>query len=181
MPKVRFIRSGGNDLDAITFERLEKEFNAPVPEIYGMTETAPGIFCNKIISSRRLGYYRIPVCGSENLDCEPRCPKDEVGLVGEICLRGRNIMSGYINNPAANREAFVDGLFRVGDFGIIHEDGYLQLTGRIKDIINKGGEKTSPSKVENIVQSHELVQRAVRFKVLYEICGEDIGKRLTVF
>jgi oxalate---CoA ligase len=177
MPKVRFIRSGGSDLDAITFERLEKEFDAPVLEIYGMTETAPGIFCNKFNSSRRLGYYPIPDSVEVRiLAGNLLAQKDEVGIVGEICVWGRSIMSGYINNPAANRDAFVDGFFRTGDLGAIHEGGYLQLTGRIKDIINKGGEKISPSEIENIVQSHELVRQAVCFKVPDDIYGEDIGK-----
>lgn len=177
LPTIRFIRSGGSDLDPDTFERLEKEFQAPVLEIYGMTETAPGIFCNSFGYARRLGHYPIPdAVEVKILSGYPAVLKSEVGLVGEVCVRGRNVMSGYVNNPRANQEAFVDGFFRTGDLGAIREGGILQLTGRIKDIINKGGEKISPSEVENVALSHDSVQEAVCFKIPDEIYGEEIGK-----
>lgn len=183
MPIIRFIRSGGSELDPITFERLEREFEAPVLEIYGMTETAPGIFCNKFGSPRRLGHYPIPdSVETRVLSGNAFVQKDDGGLLGgmkgEICVRGKNIMSGYLDNPTANKDSFVDGFFRTGDVGTIHEDGYLQLTGRIKDIINKGGEKISPLEVENIINAHESVRQAVCFKIPDDIYGEDIGKFL---
>jgi acyl-CoA synthetase (AMP-forming)/AMP-acid ligase II len=136
------------------------------------------MFCNKVDSSRRLGHYPIPESVEVKiLAGNLAVPKDEVGLVGEICLRGRNVMSGYINNHAANREVFVDGFFRTGYLGVTPEGGYLQLTGRIKDILNKGGKNISPLEVENTGQSHELLRQVVCFKVLEESYSEDIGTR----
>jgi acyl-CoA synthetase (AMP-forming)/AMP-acid ligase II len=181
MPAIRFMRSGGSDLDLVTFERLEKEFQAPVLEIYGMTETAPGIFCNTFGYDRRLGHYPIPdTVEVKILSGEPAELKSEVGLVGEICVRGRNVMSGYVNNPVANKSAFVDGFFRTGDLGAIREGNFLQLTGRIKDVINKGGEKISPSEVENVALAHDSVREAVCFKIPDDIYGEEIGKFIII-
>ena len=98
------------------------------------------MFCNKVGSSRRLGHYPIPQSVEVKiLAGNLAVPKDEVGLVGEICLRGRNVMSGYINNHAANREAFVDGFFRTGYLGVIPEGRYLQFPVELNTSSTKDG------------------------------------------
>jgi oxalate---CoA ligase len=181
MPALRFIRSGGSELSGETFRGLEEDLKAPVLEIYGLTETAPGIFCNKLESLRRPAYFPIPravevkiLISSNTSGALPMLEK-AVGVVGEICVRGENVMSGYVDNPDANEQGFIDGFFRTGDLGVIHEDNYLQLTGRIKEMINKGGEKISPSEIESIVLTHEAIREVACFKVQDDMYGEDIG------
>jgi acyl-CoA synthetase (AMP-forming)/AMP-acid ligase II len=181
MPAIRFVRSGGSELSVETFRRLEEDLKAPVLEIYGLTETAPGIFCNKLGSLRRPAFFPIPsaieVKILVSLNASEPLPilENAAEVEGEICIRGKNVMSGYVNNPAANNESFIDGFFRTGDLGVLHKDGYLQLTGRIKEVINKGGEKVSPSEIENIVLAHEAIREVACFKVQDEMYGEDIG------
>ncbi|PIG82636.1 hypothetical protein AARAC_012060 [Aspergillus arachidicola] len=149
MPALRFIRSGGSSLAPVTLQRLEEELATPVLEIYGMTETAPGIF--------------YPVM------------TDQIGVVGEICVRGPSIMHGYVDNPEANEGSFVDGFFRTGDLGMLDENHTIRLTGRIKEIINKGGEKIDPTEVEQIFHAHEAIREVVCFRIKDEAYGEEIG------
>ena len=99
-----------------------------------------------------------------------------VGKEGEICIRGENVTVGYLNNETANRESFTkDGFFRTGDHGKMDEGGYLYITGRIKELVNKGGEKISPIEIDNVVAQHPAVNEAVSFAIDDEIYGQDIG------
>ena len=105
---------------------------------------------------------------------------DDAGVVmpsggpGEVVIRGPNVMGGYRDNEAANAEAFVDGWFRTGDQGIIGDDGYLRLTGRLKELINRGGEKISPLEVDAVLSAHPAVAEAVSFGVPDAKYGEEI-------
>ncbi|RDH16077.1 peroxisomal-coenzyme A synthetase [Aspergillus niger ATCC 13496] len=185
MPKLRFIRSGGSDLSPELYQRLH-ELGTQVIEVYGMTETAPAIFCNRLDSSmRRLAHYPIastvevmilPSEGRAGNHPDAGRLTNEPGIVGEICVRGKSIMTGYLDNPKANEQAFLfGGFFRTGDLGVVKEHGYLQLTGRIKEIINKGGEKISPSEIEHVASSFEGVRESVCFRIPDEIYGEEVG------
>jgi uncharacterized membrane protein YdcZ (DUF606 family) len=98
-----------------------------------------------------------------------------VGEKGEIAVRGANIHDGYLNNPAANAATFTDGWFRTGDQGLIDGDGDLKITGRLKEIINRGGEKISPLEVDNVLLDHPLVAQAVTFAVPHAMLGEEVG------
>ncbi|KAG4217161.1 hypothetical protein PC116_g34358, partial [Phytophthora cactorum] len=103
---------------------------------------------------------------------------DEVpqGTEGEICIRGENVTKGYLNNPTANASAFTKGgFFRTGDQGKKDEDGYIIITGRIKELINKGGEKISPIELDNVLTRHPSVSEAVSFAIPDELYGQDIG------
>lgn len=199
---LRFLRSGGSDMAPDLYTKLQ-QLGPPILEVYGMTETAPAIFCNHLEPGmgvyRRLGYYPIseavevmilPVSqeddqaqGKESTTVSP-ISEDPIprltklpGMSGEICVRGKSVMAGYVNNPEANKKAFLsNGFFRTGDLGILHPDGYLQLVGRLKEIINKGGEKVSPSEIEHLVLSHEAVKEAACFRIADEMYGEEIGK-----
>ncbi|EWG36201.1 hypothetical protein FVEG_00321 [Fusarium verticillioides 7600] len=180
-----------------------KLLGVPLLEVYGMTETAPAIFCNPFpvtetstAIKRHPGQYPIPdavdvmilpperapglepngdLDGIENTEPVARLTK-ELGVKGEICLRGKNIMAGYTNNPAANREAFLpNGFFRTGDLGVIKPRQYLALIGRVKEIINKGGEKISPAEIEHVARLHDQVNDAACFRISDEIYGEVIG------
>lgn len=199
---LRFIRSGGSDMSPYLFNKLQK-LGVPLLEVYGMTETAPAIFCNpfpltdtSISIQRQPGQYPIPdavdvmILPPERASSsEPNGEPDEhkykdpvsrltkeLGVQGEICLRGKNIMAGYTDNPAANAEAFLpNGFFRTGDLGVILPHQYLALIGRVKEIINKGGEKISPAEIEHVARLHDEVKGAACFRIKDEIYGEIIG------
>jgi len=97
------------------------------------------------------------------------------GSTGEIVIRGANVTSGYENNPKANAEAFTNGWFRTGDQGVMNAQGYLSITGRLKEIINRGGEKISPREVDEVLLDHPAVARVVTFAVPHEKLGEDVA------
>jgi acyl-CoA synthetase (AMP-forming)/AMP-acid ligase II len=97
------------------------------------------------------------------------------GEIGEVVIRGPNVTAGYENNPKANAEAFTDGWFRTGDQGTLDEDGYLRLTGRLKEIINRGGEKISPREVDEVLMDHPAVAQAVTFALPHDKLGEDVA------
>ena len=100
----------------------------------------------------------------------------KTGAEGEICIRGENVTKGYINNPSANESSFTkDGFFRTGDQGKLDEDGYVYITGRIKELINKGGEKISPIELDNVITRHEAVSEAVSFAIPDEMYGQEVA------
>jgi acyl-CoA synthetase (AMP-forming)/AMP-acid ligase II len=153
---------------------LESRFGAPVLEAYGMTEAAHQVATNPLPP-----LVRKP--GSVGLSTEISII-DEKGqqhlganTPGEVVVRGPNVMRGYRNNPEANAAAFVDGWFRTGDIGAIDNDGYLALTGRIKDLINRGGEKISPAEVEAVLLEHPAVAEAAVFGVPDPKYGEEVS------
>jgi oxalate---CoA ligase len=95
--------------------------------------------------------------------------------IGEVVIRGENVTLGYENNPKANTEAFTNGWFRTGDQGVMNAEGYLTLTGRLKEIINRGGEKISPREVDDIIMDHPAVQQVITFAVPHDKLGEDVA------
>jgi len=98
----------------------------------------------------------------------------EAGNQGEVVVRGETVMHGYSRNPEATKQAFTDGWFRTGDLGILDRDGYLRLTGRIKELINRGGEKISPTAVDAVLLGHPAIAMAASFAVPDPIYGEEI-------
>ncbi|KAL7940803.1 CoA synthetase [Trichoderma barbatum] len=189
--KLRFLRCGGGEIHPDLYERLVA-LGPPLLESYGMTEIAPAIFCNRLTddgetNNRRRGYYPIPDevdvmllpphnAARQETDNPILVPTKEYGVIGEICLCGQNVMEGYSDNVEANAEAFLpNGYFRTGDLGIIQPDGYLQLVGRIKEVINKGGTKIGPAEVENIALAHECVAGAACFRIDDKVYGDEIG------
>jgi acyl-CoA synthetase (AMP-forming)/AMP-acid ligase II len=154
---------------------LETAFNVPVIERYGMTETHGTVTSNPMPPGKRKpGTVGVPV---EN---EVRIV-DQVGnflaqgTAGEIVVRGPCVFGGYENDPKANTDAFFDGWFRTGDEGFFDEDGYLTLTGRIKEIINRGGEKVSPAQVDAALMGHPAVKDAATFPVPHPTLGEEVA------
>jgi len=97
------------------------------------------------------------------------------GELGEIVIRGRNVTAGYENNPDANAKAFTNGWFRTGDEGYLDNDGYLRLTGRLKEIINRGGEKVSPLEVDNVLMDHPDVAQVLTFAMPHPKLGEEVA------
>jgi len=97
------------------------------------------------------------------------------GVLGEVVIRGRNVTKGYESNPEANDKAFTDGWFRTGDQGVMDTDGYLRLTGRLKELINRGGEKISPLEVDTVIMDHPAVAQVVTFAMPHDMLGEEIA------
>ena len=176
MPEIRFIRSCSSPLSPKTFHELEQAFNAPVLEAYAMTEGAHQMTSNPLPPAKRYpGSVGIGQ-GVEVRILDAKGSQVAQGGEAEICIRGENVTKGYLNNPEANRTSFTkDGFFRTGDQGKQDEDGYVIITGRIKELINKGGEKLSPVELDNVVSQNPCVAEAVCFAVADDIYGQDIG------
>ena len=172
---LRFIRSSSSSLAPQIIKELEEVFGAPVIESYGMTEAAHQMASNPLPPGKRkpgtVGIAAGPevgvIDGAGNLV--------PAGATGEIAIRGPNVMSGYENNPKANAEAFSNGWFRTGDQGVMDEEGYVTITGRLKEIINRGGEKISPREVDEVLMDHPAVQQCVTFALPHEKLGEDVA------
>jgi oxalate---CoA ligase len=171
---LRFIRSSSASLPPKVIGELEAAFNAPVIEAYGMTEAAHQMASNPLNGARKPGSVGL-AAGPEIAVMDEGGRLLGRGAVGEVVIRGDNVTLGYDNHPKANAEAFVDGWFRTGDQGVIDAEGYLTLTGRLKEIINRGGEKISPREVDEALMDHPAVLQAVAFAVPHEMLGEDVA------
>ncbi|KAG8622884.1 hypothetical protein KVT40_009395 [Elsinoe batatas] len=177
VPNIRFIRSCSSPLAPKTLHDLERTLSAPVLEAYAMTEAAHQMTSNPLPS---VGPHR-PGSVGLGQGVEIRILDsvgDEVaqGSEGEISIRGPNVTKGYLNNPSANASSFTSsGFFRTGDQGKKDPDGYVYITGRIKELINKGGEKISPIELDNVVSQHPAVAEAVSFAIEDEMYGQDVG------
>jgi acyl-CoA synthetase (AMP-forming)/AMP-acid ligase II len=169
----RFIRSCSSPLAPAILTKLENRFGAPVLEAYGMTEAAHQIASNPLLPLPHKPGTVGPGAGISIIDETGR--HLAANAPGEVVVRGPNVMRGYRNNPEANAAAFIDGWFRTGDIGAIDDDGYLALTGRIKDLINRGGEKISPAEVEAVLLAHPAVAEAVVFGVPDPKYGEEVS------
>ena len=173
--RLKFIRSSSASLPVVVFEALEKVFKCPVIEAYGMTEAAHQMTSNPLPPLKRKP-------GSVGL---PSGPEVEIltsdgkilgpNKIGEIAIKGANVTRGYQNNPKANQENFTNGWFRTGDQGQIDEEGFLTIKGRLKEIINRGGEKISPKEIDEVLLQHSNISQAVTFAIPHTKLGEDIG------
>ena len=172
---LRLVRSSSSALPPQVKAELESVFNAPVIEAYGMTEAAHQITCNPLPPHQRKA-------GSVGVAAAVQVAiADEAGSLlpssetGEIVIRGANVLSGYENNPSVNGSAFINGWFKTGDQGYLDEDGYLFITGRLKEIINRGGEKISPREIDELLMDHPAVAQAVTFAVPHSKLGEEVA------
>jgi len=174
--KLRFIRSCSSSLPPQLAWDLEATFGVPVLEAYGMTEATHQMASNPLPPlARKFGSVGQPT-GTTDISI-----LDEKGMtlprnsLGEICIRGENVMAGYENNPNANAPSFVDGWLRTGDRGLMDNEGYLFIQSRLKELINRGGEKISPREIDEVLLAHPAVQRAVAFAVPHPTLGEDVA------
>ena len=171
---LRFVRSSSSSLPPTVIGELEAAFKCPVIEAYGMTEATHQMASNPLNGVRKPGSVGVPA-GPEIAIMDEAGLLMSPGETGEVVIRGENVTVAYENNPKANGEAFVNGWFRTGDQGVIDADGYLTLTGRLKEIINRGGEKISPREVDEALMDHPAVLQAVAFAVPHPMLGEDVG------
>ncbi|KIS70284.1 putative AMP-binding protein [Mycosarcoma maydis] len=180
VPKLRFIRSCSSALSPSTFHQIEKTFRAPVLEAYAMTEAAHQMTSNPLPPAKRkpgtvgIGH------GVEIRILDEQGNEVAQGTIGEVCVRGTNVTKGYLNNPKANAESFVTtaenkGFFRTGDQGRKDTDGYVELVGRIKELINRSGEKISPLEVDAALLAVDGIKEAVSFGMPDKLYGEKVG------
>jgi acyl-CoA synthetase (AMP-forming)/AMP-acid ligase II len=172
---LRFIRSSSSSLAPQIIKELEEVFGAPVIESYGMTEAAHQMASNPLPPGKRKPGTVGIAAGPEVGVIDAAGNLVPAGATGEIAIRGPNVMSGYENNPKANGEAFSNGWFRTGDQGVMDEEGYVTITGRLKEIINRGGEKISPREVDEVLMDHPAVQQCVTFALPHDKLGEDVA------
>jgi acyl-CoA synthetase (AMP-forming)/AMP-acid ligase II len=172
---LRFIRSCSASLPPQVMHDLEAAFGAPVLEAYGMTEAAHQMASNPLPPSPHKP-------GSVGMGTNVGITiRDETGNVlptgqaGEICIHGPNVITGYENNPEANATSFFGDWFRTGDQGVLDEQGYLSLTGRLKEMINRGGEKIAPREIDEVLLSHPAVAEAVCFGAPHQMWGEEVA------
>jgi acyl-CoA synthetase (AMP-forming)/AMP-acid ligase II len=173
--RLRFIRSSSSSLPPQVMADLEAAFRCPVIESYGMTEASHQMTSNLLPpGARKPGSVGV-AAGPEVaiMDLDGRLVA--AGQVGEVVIRGPSVTRGYQNNPEANTAAFRDGWFRTGDQGVMDGDGYLTITGRLKEIINRGGEKVAPLEVDNVLSAHPAVAQAVTFGMPHAKLGEEVA------
>src|SRR5271165_4750719 len=149
---LRFVRSSSSSMPPQVIGELEATFHAPLIEAYGMTEA------------------------SHQMASNPLPP----GKTGEIVIRGENVTPGYEKNPGANAEAFNNGWFRTGDQGIMSAEGYITITGRLKEIIIRGGEKISPREVDEVLMDHPAILQVVTFAFPHDRLGEDVAAAIVL-
>jgi len=170
----RFIRSSSASLPPVVMERIEALFHAPVLESYGMTEASHQMASNPLPPKQHKGGtvgYGFGVDVGIMDDDGNLLPQ---GALGEVVVRGPNVIDGYENNPEANATAFTSGWFRTGDQGRMDAEGYLSLTGRLKELINRGGEKISPLEIDDVLLRHAAVAEALAFAVPHPTLGEEV-------
>jgi len=177
--RMRFIRSSSAALSPQLMMELESVFQTPVIEAYGMTEAAHQMASNPLPPrTRKPGSVGLPT-GCEVGVMDENGIFLEAGKIGEVVIRGPNVTKGYDNNPTVNAAAFTKGWFRTGDQGAFDEEGYLSLTGRLKEIINSGGEKIAPREIDEVLLKHSDVRQAVAFPLPHPTLGQSIAVAVT--
>lgn len=177
-PTLRYAISGGASLPLAVLERFQSVFDAPIHEGYGLTETSPVATFNHVGTAPRPGTIGTPVWGVDVEIADPATPDAIVllphGEIGELVIRGHNLMNGYLDRPADTDAAIVDGWFRTGDLGTKDDDGYLTIVDRTKDMIIRNGYNVYPRQVEEVLATHPDVTMAAVFGVPHELHGQEI-------
>ncbi|HUA36647.1 MAG TPA: acyl--CoA ligase [Candidatus Binataceae bacterium] len=172
---LRLIRSSSSALPPQVLQELENVFRAPVIESYGMTEAAHQMASNPLPPREHFAGSVGVAAGPEIAIMNEGGGLLDADQIGEIVIRGRNVTGGYENNPEANAKSWTNGWFRTGDQGFLDNAGYLRLTGRIKELINRGGEKIGPVEVETALLDHPQVLQAAAFGMAHPMLGEEVA------
>jgi acyl-CoA synthetase (AMP-forming)/AMP-acid ligase II len=155
--------------------KMEQVFGVPVLEAYGMTEASHQMASNPQPPAARKPGSVGPGTGVKSASWT-KGNHLPTGERGEVVIQGPNVVSGYENNPEANAKSFTDGWFRTGDQGFLDADGYLTLTGRIKELINRGGEKIAPREIDEVLLTHPAVAEAVCVRRAASHLGRRSGR-----
>ncbi len=182
---LRFIRSSSASLPPQIMQAVEALFDCPVIESYGMTEASHQMSSNELPPGlRKTGSVGRPAGPEVTLLTAEGARSTAAGVVGEVIIRGPNVTGGYESNPKANAESFLadagGSWFRTGDQGTFDEDGLLTITGRLKEIINRGGEKISPREVDEVLLDHPAVAQAVTFALPHDKLGEEVAAAIVL-
>ena len=178
--KLRLIRSSSASLPPAVFNDLNDVFSCPVIEAYGMTEATHQMTSNPLPpKQQKAGFVGLPA-GPEVCIMNENGELLKQGDEGEVCIKGENVTVGYDNNEEANKTSFTNGWFRTGDQGYFDKEGYLKISGRLKEIINKGGEKISPLEVDNVLMDHPFIDQAVCFGYDDKMLGENIASAIII-
>ena len=172
---LRFVRSSSSAMPPQLIGEIERMFRAPLIESYGMTEAAHQMASNPLPPALRKPGSVGRAAGPEIAIRSDDGSFASAGQAGEVVIRGASVTAGYENNPKANEEGFVDGWFRTGDQGVLDDEGYLSITGRLKEIINRGGEKVSPREIDEILLDHVSVAQVVVFGAPHKRLGEEVA------
>ena len=172
---LRFVRSSSSALPPQVMAQLERVFSVPCVEAYGMTEAAHQMCCNPLPPAARKPGSVGPAAGPQVAIMDDAGHLLDSGETGEIVIKGPNVTAGYANNPEANTKAFTNGWFRTGDQGHMDDDGYVFLTGRLKELILRGGENISPREIDEVLMDHPSVAQAVAFAMPHRQLGEDVA------
>ena len=172
--RLRFVRSCSSALAPAQMQLMEDRFGVPVLEAYGMTEASHQMASNPLPPLHRLPGSVGRGTGVEITILDESGNELLAGASGEVAVRGPNVIDGYENNPQANASSFTGGWFRTGDLGVLDQDGYLRLLSRIKELINRGGEKIAPREIDEVLEAHPAVKEAVSFGVAHATWGEEV-------
>jgi acyl-CoA synthetase (AMP-forming)/AMP-acid ligase II len=177
---LRFIRSCSAPLPVEMAEKLEALTGVPVLEAYGMTEASHQMASNPLPpNSRKFG----TVGKATGIRIGVMTDRGELlpaGGKGEVVIQGPSVIRAYENNPEADAKSFMHGWFRTGDEGVLDDEGYLRLTGRIKELINRGGEKIAPREIDEVLLTHPAVSEAVCFGVPHPTWGEEVAAAIVL-
>ncbi len=173
--RLRFARSCSAPLPTVLWRRYEDAIGVPLVEAYGMTEAAHQMASNPLPPGERRPGTVGRATGTEITALDDDWQPVPAGERGEVAVRGPSVVDEYLGNPAATAAAFRDGWFRTGDVGTLSADGYLTLVGRVKELINRAGEKISPYEVEDALLAHPAVAEAAAYPVPDEKYGELVG------
>ena len=173
--RLRFVRSSSAPLPVAVLHELEATFGVPVIEAYGMTEAAHQMTSNPLPPAVRKPGSVGRAAGPEVTVLDASGKPASSGEEGDVCIRGGNVTTGYLENVTANQESFRNGWFYTGDRGRMDADDYLFLTGRTKEIINRGGEKISPREVDEVLMGHHAVRQCLTFALPDSQLGEEVG------
>ncbi|PYP89807.1 MAG: AMP-dependent synthetase [Candidatus Angelobacter sp. Gp1-AA117] len=173
--RLRFVRSCSAALSPQVMEKMESLFDVPVLEAYGMTEASHQMASNPLPPRPRKPGSVGQGTGVGVSIMDDKGNHLKPGQTGEVVIQGPNVIEGYENNPEANATSFTNGWFRTGDQGFLDEHGYLTLTGRIKELINRGGEKIAPREIDEVLLGHPAVAEAVAFGMPHNTWGEEVA------
>lgn len=173
--ELRFVRSCSAALSPDLMARMENYFGVPVLEAYGMTEASHQMASNPLPPAARKPGTVGRGTGVEIRIMDSTGESPAAGVAGEVCIKGPNVIREYENNPEATAKSFFGEWFRTGDQGMLDAEGYLRLTGRLKELINRGGEKISPREIDEVLLAHPLIAEAVAFGIPHATLGEEVA------
>ena len=174
LASLRFARSASAALSPAAHTAFERTFHLPMLETMGLTETSAAILSNPMPPApRKIGSPGIAF-GNEVIVADEQGNECPAGVIGELQVRGSNVLARYFDNPQATAAAFRDGWFRTGDLGYRDEDGYFFITGRLKELIIKGGENIAPREIDDVLYQHPAVLEAAAVGVPHEAYGQDV-------